>query len=151
MKRGLSVVTVAAAFACLGPSAEDAATQQNNPRAPSAIELTVTLIELSEAPTLVGIPERFAIDAPRLPAAGESVTLTWRALDGDPAAEPRQGSGSLAITADGAGLSIALDANAQPSTATLTMTGTIAGGSAGGSFIDRLFSPRAGKFTADIQ
>jgi hypothetical protein len=152
MRTWLGVMAVGTSFACqMGASPQDSA-QRNDPHSPSsAIQLAVTLTELSQGLTPAGIPEQFAIAASRLPSAAESVDVTWEALDGDPTADLRQGSGSLTAAADGIAISIVLNAAGRPPTAAWAMTGTFAGGTMGGSFLDRLFSPRAGKFTAEIQ
>ena len=152
MKIWLAVVAVCAAFACgMGASPRSTAQQSDPPSSSPALQLTVTLTELSQGPTLTDLPEHLAIAASKLPMAGESIVVSWQALDGDPTATPRQGSGSLAIAADGLAATITLDSGAPSPSSSLTMSGTVAARSVSGSFVDRLFSARAGKFTAEIQ
>jgi hypothetical protein len=149
MTRWLAAVALGTALACqTGASSQGAnATLLDDP---AARRLMVTLIELSVGPTPVGLPEHFTVATRALPNAGDSVEVAWQALDGDPTAEPRQGSGSLTLASDGGTVTIALGADAQAPGVALTMTGTFGAPSFAGSFIDRLFSPRAGKFTAEF-
>lgn len=134
--------------ACQAGPQEVSAVSQGGPSS-SAIKLTVNLVELSENPTPVGLPMSLVIDAPRLPRVqDERVAVTWRAADGE--AGPRDGSGSLEMDPQGR-LLATLTASGRASTEVLTLSGTESAGTVRGTFSDRLFFRRAGRFEGQIR
>jgi hypothetical protein len=143
-----SLVTFGACNGVHDPSAAtagaEAALQASRP-----VEFTVTLTQLTQRPTPVGLPNRFQVASARM-AIGQKTAIAWRSLDGDQQKEPRGGSGILEL-ADDRTISItlrAVDASDQPA---LVLAGTLEGTRVRGSFTDRLFYARSGFFIADIQ
>jgi hypothetical protein len=108
----------------------------------------VHLVELSENPTPVGLPTSLVINAPHLPRAGEHVAVTWRAADGQ--AGPREGSGLLEIDPQQNKIIVTLTAPGRAPTDVLTLSGANSGGTVLGTFSDRLFFRRAGRFEGQI-
>ncbi len=147
-------ILVIAVAGCQSTPPEPAVTSISEPPSdtPShSVQLTVTLTEATQRPTPVGLPTRLAITAPRVPAPGTEVEVTWQALDGDPDREPRQGSGRLELSAELPQATISLRGPGQPAEAVLTLVGTITASEIRGGFSDRLFYPRAGLFVAEIR
>ena len=145
----IRVLAFAVLTAACQPGSQDvSAVSQGAPSSASAIQLNVQLHVLSENPTPVGLPVSLVISAPSLPRAGERVTVTWRAADGD--VGPREGSGSLALDQDNQ-LVATLTAPGRASTEVLTLSGTNVDGTVRGTFGDRLFFRRAGRFEGQVR
>jgi hypothetical protein len=144
----IRVLAFAALTAACQPGSQDvSAVSQGVPS--SAMQLNVQLLVLSENPTPAGLPVSLVIATPRLPRVGERVAVTWRAVDGD--AGPREGSGYLEIDPQDNRLVATLTAPGRASTEVLTLSGTATGGTLSGTFSDRLFFRRAGRFEGQIR
>jgi hypothetical protein len=126
------------------------ASPRPSPEPVSGTRIRVTLETLSSGMTPVGLPTTLEITVPALPARGNTVTGIWRALDGDVPEMPRGGAASIRLDQDGEKMTITLGAGARPSGGALTLTGTLTGNSVHGSFSDRLFFRRAGRFEGGV-
>ena len=127
------------------------ATTQSGVTVTPPFRLTVQLVELTQNPTPVGLPTSFAVDAPGLPRPGGRVDVTWRALDGEATTEPRTGSGFLEVAASAANVIVTLTAPRRASGEVLVLSGAMTEGAVHGTFSDRLFSARAGRFDGQMQ
>ena len=145
--RILVLALAALTAACQAGSTDVSAASQGAPSS-SAIQLTLHLVELSENPTPVGLPATLLVTAPKLPRAGERVVITWSALDGS--APPREGSGSIEVESQGGPMLIELTAAGRAPTEVLMLSGTNSAGAVRGTFSDRLFFRRAGRFEGQI-
>jgi len=114
------------------------------------VELVVTLTELTQRPTPSGLPTRFQITSPRMPAPGEKLEITWRALDGNSQTAPMTGTGAFERS-DERKINVTLRAANGADQAALVLEGTLEGAQARGTFSDRLFYSRAGAFLAEIR
>ncbi len=151
MTSRLLLLSALLATGCQATSGERAATTSDRRDGPaSATRMTITLTDLTERPSPVGVPTRLEIDAPALPASGR-VAVSWKALDGDTTAAPRDGVGELVVGEGDGTLTIALTAPARGAAAVLTLQGAIADRGVHGKFSDRLFATRAGRFDGSIQ
>jgi hypothetical protein len=114
------------------------------------VEFVATLTEFTQRPTPTGLPTRFQVTSVRMPAPGEKLDITWRALDGSSQTAPMTGTG-LFERADAQKITVTLRATSGGDQPALVLEGTLEGTQARGTFADRLFYTRSGAFLAEIR